>query len=351
MRRSKKKKSKAPITIILTGIILIILIFVYVGYDALYKNNIPSNAKTSESFFIRNEISSSSLIKKLITEKHIKSGLKLKFAAKIKRFDQNIKPGKFELKQGMSNTQILNMFLSGNQSPTKITFNNIRTKEQLAAALGKQLLIDSIDIITLLNDDVTLIKNNLNSLNATSVFIPNTYEVYWTITQEELLHRMIRESDIFWNENRIIKAKSLKLTRPEVIILASIVEEEIMKSSEKPIVAGLYINRLKKGYLLQADPTLKFALQDFAKKRILNVDKKVESPYNTYKYKGLPPGPIRIPDGSTIDAVLNYKKHNYLYMCAKADFSGYHHFSKSLVEHNRYARQYHHSLNKNNIYK
>lgn len=183
------------------------------------------------------------------------------------------------------------------------------------------------------------------------MFIPNTYEFYWTTTPEEFSDRMNMEYEKFWEGERDRKAKKLDLSRSEVVTLASIVDEETLYNDENARVAGLYLNRIEKGIPLQADPTLKFALGDFTLKRILNEDKKIDSPYNTYRNKGLPPGPISIPSVSAIDGVLNYEKHNYYYMCAKADFSGYHAFARNLAQHNRNARAYQSALNKRRIYR
>lgn len=184
-----------------------------------------------------------------------------------------------------------------------------------------------------------------------SIFIPNTYEIYWTTDAVSLFKRMKREYDAFWNEDRMALSKAIGYNPVEVITIASIIEEETLKSSEKPIIAGVYINRLKRGIPMQACPTLKFALNDFTIKRVLYEHMEVESPYNTYKNKGLPPGPVRVPDARSIDAVLNYQKHSYLYFCAKEDFSGEHYFSKTLKQHNAYAQRYHKALNKQKIYK
>jgi UPF0755 protein len=178
-----------------------------------------------------------------------------------------------------------------------------------------------------------------------SVFIPNTYEFYYDIEAEEFFDLMKKQHSKFWNEKRRALADSLQLTIPEIVTLASIVEEENFKETEKGLIAGLYINRLKKGMKLQADPTVKFAIGDFAKKRVLNVDLQIDSPYNTYRYVGLPPGPIRIPATSTIDSVLQYRKHDYIFMCAKEDFSGMHNFAKTDKEHMKNAAKYHKALN------
>ena len=184
-----------------------------------------------------------------------------------------------------------------------------------------------------------------------TLILPNTYEVYWNIMPEQFIARMMKERRKFWNEERLAKAKALNMTPEEVATLASIVDEETNNNAEKPIVAGLYINRLKRNIPLQADPTVKFALGDFARKRILLADLEVESPYNTYKRTGLPPGPIRIATIAGIESVLNYARHNYIYMCAKEDFSGTHNFATTLSEHNANARRYQEALNKLNIKK
>lgn len=189
----------------------------------------------------------------------------------------------------------------------------------------------------------------LNAATAVSLFIPNTYEVYWNISTDGLFQRMYKEYRHFWNEHRTAQAKRLGLTPAEVATVASIIEEESNRQEDYPIIAGLYLNRLKKGMPLQACPTVKYALQDFGLRRILTKHLQVESPYNTYKYAGLPPGPIRIPRAATMDAVLNSKKHNYLYMCASTAFDGTHHFSSTYAEHARYARHYQAELNKRKI--
>jgi UPF0755 protein len=212
-------------------------------------------------------------------------------------------------------------------------------------------MIDSIDIANLLTEKSILQEYNFTKQTLPALFIPNTYQVYWNISAKDFLNRMFKEYKRFWTEERQNKAKAIGLTPIEVSILASIVEEETNNKSEKPMVAGLYINRLKKGMPLQADPTVKFAWQDFTLRRITNKHLTIDSPYNTYKIIGLPPGPIRIPSPEGIDAVLNYSKHNYLYMCAKEDFSGTHNFASTLSEHNRNARKYWDALNKRKIYK
>ncbi|MCT4600903.1 MAG: endolytic transglycosylase MltG [Marinifilaceae bacterium] len=269
---------------------------------------------------------------------------------KIKKI-KTIKTGKYLLKKDMSLNNFLNTIRIGKQTPINLKINNIRTKSDLASKLSKQLLIDSTSIINGLNDKEIALNFNTNTNNIIGLFIPNTYNVYWTISFNSLLRRMQKEYNRFWNNKRINLAKEIGLSRTEVITLASIISEESNKSKEYKTIAGVYINRINKGIPLMADPTLKYALNDFTLKRILNVHKTVDSPYNTYKYKGLPPGPICIPSIKAIDAVLNYEHHKFIYFCAKEDFSGYHVFAKTLRQHNKNARKYQRALNKLRIFK
>jgi UPF0755 protein len=206
-------------------------------------------------------------------------------------------------------------------------------------------------LLFLLNNDDELEIYRLNKENVLTVFIPNTYQFWWNTSADEFMKRMYKEYRKFWDKNRMEKAANMGLTPTEAGILASIVEEENHRTDEQAKIAGVYVNRLKKGMYLQADPTVKFALQDFGRKRLLYADLKVDSPYNTYRHAGLPPGPIRIPDPVCIDKVLNYEKHNYLFMCAKEDFSGYHNFAETAAGHGVNVNKYHHALNVNKIKK
>ena len=230
-----------------------------------------------------------------------------------------------------------------------MVFNNIRTKEQFAGRISNQIETDSLSIINLLNNNSFLEKYELNSQNVMVMFIPNTYELYWNTSAEKLFERMNHEYKKFWNEERTDKAAAVGLTTVEISILASIVQSETNKKDEMARIAGTYINRLNKGMLLQADPTVVYALGDFTIKRLLSKHLEIDSPYNTYKYTGLPPGPITIPDATTIDKVLNYEKHDYLFFCAREDLSGYHAFAKTLAEHSANAKKYQKALDKMNI--
>ena len=272
-----------------------------------------------------------------------------RWLAAYRKYPENMKSGRYAVEPGMNNTTLLNRLRLGQQTPVQIIFNNIRLIGELASRLTDPLMIDEERVLTKLTDEACCESLGFTRTTIPSMFIPNTYQVYWNISAEKLLERMKREYDVFWNENRLRKASDIHLSPVEVSILASIVEEETAMPDEYPVVAGLYINRLYKGMLLQADPTVKFAIGDFSLRRILNSHLAVDSPYNTYLHVGLPPGPIRIPSIKSIDAVLNYSKHNYLYMCAKDDFSGRHNFAVTLSEHNRNAERYRHELNKRGI--
>lgn len=265
------------------------------------------------------------------------------------KYQANIRTGRYAVSPGMSNLQLLNDLRRGHQVATRLTFNNIRFKEDLAERLDEQLMLDKDELLSLLNDSAYCDSLGFTTETITSLFIPNTYEVYWNIPADKLMQRMKREYIAFWTDARLEKAKAIGLTPAEVATLASIVEEETAASDEYPIVAGLYLNRLHRGIPLQADPTVKFAVGDFTLQRILFEHLEVNSPYNTYKHAGLPPGPLRIPTIKGMDSVLNYMKHNYLYMCAKEDFSGRHNFAATLTEHNRNANRYRAELNRRKI--
>lgn len=266
-------------------------------------------------------------------------------------YPQGVKSGRYAIKNGMTVPELIRMLRAGNQTPTRITFNNMRTKEDLAGRVSEQLMIDSLSLLSALNDTTVIAKLGFDTNTVVAMFIPNTYEVYWDTSVENLLGRMQKEYNAFWNESRKAKAEKIGLNPIEVSTLASIVEEEATYADEYAIVAGLYLNRLKRGQRLEADPTVKFALQDFELRRILYVHLEVESPYNTYRNDGLPPGPIRIPSIKGIDATLTPTDHNYIFMCAKDDLSGRHNFATTHAQHMRNARKYQQALNERKIYK
>ena len=264
---------------------------------------------------------------------------------------RNPKAGRYVLEQGMSNNDLVNMFRSGRQTPFKLSFNNQDTLEKLAGRIAEQIAADSTALLLSFKEEHFLSKNNFTTKSILQIFIPNTYEFYWTVSPEKFKQKMFSSYQQFWNPSRKKKKKKLNLTTEEVTILASIVQKETAQNTERPIVAGLYLNRLKRGWPLQADPTVIYCIkekkgQDYVVKRVLTVDLEINSPYNTYIHRGLPPTLIAMPDISSIDGVLNAQKHNYLYMCANVDKLGYHVFAKSLVQHNKNAIKYHNWMNK-----
>lgn len=290
------------------------------------------------------------VIDSLKNNKMLHDELSFSFLAKLLDYQEAVKPGRYLIKKDMGNRDALSMLRAGRQTPVKLTFNNIRLKEELATKLCRQLEADSVEFKNLLNDTAVVKQYGFDTTTIMCMFLPNTYELFWTTSARDLLERMNKEYKTFWTEDRKSKAATINFTPVQVSILASIVEaEQARKSDEKPRVAGLYINRLNQSMPLQADPTLVFGLRNFSLKRILKVHTQLESSYNTYKYTGLPPGPINLPTLASINAVLNYEKHDYLYMCAKEDFSGYHNFAVDFEDHLKNARLYQKALNAANI--
>lgn len=257
--------------------------------------------------------------------------------------------GAFKIKEGESAWSVATHLRRGAPDEVKVTINNIRTKAQLAKLLSTKLMMDSVEMLKALNDQQLCASLEKDTNNVTGLFLADTYQFLWDIEPVKLLESMKSYSDNFWTSDRKAKAEKLNLKPDEVIALAAIVEGETAKADEKGKVARLYLNRLKQNIKLQADPTVKFALGNFALRRIRIADTRVASPWNTYYIDGLPPGPICIPEKSSIDAVLDAPEHNYIYMCAKEDFSGYHNFATSLSEHEANARRYQNALNERNI--
>ena len=281
----------------------------------------------------------------------IKNKRSFNWLVKKKKYPDLIKPGKYVVNKPMSINELIDMLRAGNQTPVRVTFNNIRSMEQLAGRFVRSLEIDSIDFITFFSDASNYGKDGFTKENIISIFIPNTYEFFWNADAKGVYTRMLSEYNKFWNADRVAKAEQKGLSRGDVSIIASIIDDEVVKKEEKPVIAGVYLNRLKIGMPLQACPTIKFALNDFTITRVLNSYLTIESPYNTYKYKGLPPGPIGCASIEGIDATLNAENHDYLFFVAKADFSGYHNFSKTLSQHNRYAAEYQKELNRRRIFR
>lgn len=343
-------RKKNLLAIFLVVFTMMLSSFAFYTYQIIYTPNVLIQDQP-RLFAVPHGMTFKQLQNKLSDERVVNDLVSFSFLAKLKDLDTNLKPGMYQLEPDMTNVQLINLLRSGAQTPVNLTFSNARLLTQLPKILTANLEIDSTDMANLLLADTTATYYGFTQETFISMFIPNTYQVYWTATPKDILDRMKREYDKFWTPERIEKAQQLKMTKAEVSTLASIVQGETNKMDEAPTIAGVYINRLKRGIPLQADPTLVFAIGDFSIRRILNKDKEFDSPYNTYKYRGLPPGPISMPSIPALNAVLNYEDHRYLYFCAKEDFSGYHVFAKTLTEHNVNARKFQRALNKERIYR
>ncbi|MCQ2375623.1 MAG: endolytic transglycosylase MltG [Salinivirgaceae bacterium] len=353
-KHSGKKGRKSTIKVV----VLIALVALVAGSAWLYKRytdfngaNINLQGRQTAYIHIPKNAKFNDVVKLLTDSAFVTNIESFKWVADLKKYPTKVKPGRYKIRNGMSNNQLIDILRSGKQETIRITINKFRSLKSLADLVGSKIEAKPNEIYKLLIDNNFLQQYGLNKETAYALFIPDTYYFEWGTSAEEFLARMNTERNKFWNEQRTSKAQNAQMSPVEVYILASIVEEETNKDSEKPDVAGVYVNRLHRGMPLQADPTVKFALNNFEIKRILNKHLQTNSPYNTYKNKGLPPGPICTPSKTTIDAVLNYNKHKYLYFCAKDDFSGYHTFANTLIEHNKNAEKYRKALNKRKIYK
>lgn len=353
---TKKKENSSKSTgfksirkVLLWLALSLIAVSAYFAYILFAPNISPRNADDTY-LYIHENSSYNDVLNMLEKDAKVFNLSAFRQVSKMLQYGTKIHAGRYAIEPGTSNFRLVRALRSGRQKPLNLTFNNIRTKEQLAGRLGKQLMADSSSIISLLNDTAFLDAHDLNPNTSIALFIPNTYEVFWDLTAEELFERMEKEYCKFWNDERTAKAASIPLTPVEVSTLASIVEEETNSKKERPIVAGLYINRLKTGMPLQADPTVKFAVGDFNLRRILFGHLKSDSPYNTYIHTGLPPGPIRVASPNGIDAVLNFSRHDYIYMCASDKLNGEHEFARTWEEHLVNARRYRKVLEEKKIF-
>ncbi len=328
-------------------IIVSLLLFPAIIFAWLLFGSATTFSSASKYIYVRGgQSASQQVISQFNTGNLIRTSSLFNITASQLKVWQRVKPGRFEIKKGESIFDIVRMFRNNQQSPVKLVINKLRIKEDIAKAIGKNFSTDSLTALLFLNNSDSLIKIGTDTNSLLTTIIPNTYFFNWNTSTKNILLRLKNEEDKFWNENnRIQKAQALGFTPKQVYILASIVEEETNKNGEKGNVASVYINRLNKGMPLAADPSIKFALKDFTLKRVLYNHLTVASPYNTYKNKGLPPGPICTPSIKTIDAVLNAPATDYLFFVAKSDFSGYHHFSNNYAEHQQYAKAYQTALN------
>lgn len=334
--------------LIFTTLLIVGGIIVFNFYTKIYTSNTYSDSE----FYISSKSDFNSVMEKI--SPLLKNKKSFKWVAEKKNYPNTIKAGRYIIKGGMNNNELVNLLRSGKQTPIKLSFNNQETIEKLAGRISEQIEPDSITILKVLKNRQFLKENNFTKETALGMYIPNSYEFYWNTTPEKFRHKMLQAYHTFWNSSRKNLAKKQGLTINQVITLASIVQKETATVSERPRVAGLYLNRYHNKWTLQADPTIIFILkqqlgQDAIIKRVLLKDLKINSAYNTYRNIGIPPGPISMPDISSIDAVLKPEKHDYFYMCANIEDIGKHAFAKSLSQHNRNAAKYQQWLNKQGV--
>lgn len=341
---------KWKIVLAALSIIIAIAILVFVQFYAkAYKGNVKDFGNQRVYLYLKERSTIEDVFSQLSDIGALNDLESFKWMAEFMEYDHRIIPGKYRIIKGESNYHFIKRLRGGSQDGVNVTFINQRTISDLAHQVCSKIDVDSVEFVTLLRNEAFLDSLGFKPQNIISMFIPNTYQFMWATNARKFIVRMKREYKTFWNESRLAKASRIGLSPDEVATLASIVDEETNKIDEKPIVAGLYINRIKRGIPLQADPTIKFALGDFGRKRILTVDLGVNSLYNTYKNLGLPPGPIRMPSVEGIDAVLNYSEHKFIFMCAKEDLSGYHNFATSLHQHNINAQKYQRAIHQMGI--
>ena len=322
--------------------------FIYF-YGKVFKPNLHLKGTKSGYVYIKTTDTFDDVVNQLIEKELLDNTASFIWMAEFLDYPGSIKSGRFKVADRMSNKDLVSLLKSGRQEPIRLTIQGLRTKEQLAGKVGRILEADSASLIRILTESDTLKNYGLTESTALSLFIPDTYEFFWDTPADQFISKIGKAYRNFWNADRKARAAQIQLSPARVSILASIVQQESNKPDEWPVIAGVYMNRLSRGMKLQADPTVKFAVGDFALRRIRGNHLLVESPYNTYKYEGLPPGPIYMASKRCMDAVLNFQKHNYLYFCARADNSGYHSFAVNFEQHLQNARQYQRNLNKRGI--
>ena len=339
----KKFNSRAYLYIAAFGMILIIALTVYYAMTSV------SNSDTVEYIYIDEDDTQDSVIAKIQPYANPIGMAGLKTIIRHSDYGKNIRTGRYAIEPSDGAITVFRRLKNGRQTSMSIVVPEVRTMDRLAGVLSHKLMLDSATIAEALTSEETCKHMGYDTCTIAAMFVPNTYDVYWNMSIEDLLERMKKEHDRFWKGDREAKAAKMQLTPVEVATIASIIDEETSNNAEKPMIAGMYLNRLKAGMPLRADPTIKFALKQFELKRIYNKLLTTDSPYNTYQHQGLPPGPIKIASIKGIDAVLNYVDHNYLYMCAKEDFSGTHNFAHTYQEHLKNAAKYTKALNARGI--
>ena len=321
----------------------------FYGYQVLFASNFQVE-KEDRYLTIPPGENFKELLARLKEAQIVHDPLSFAFLSQFLKYQDNIKPGRYLIRKNMNNLDAVRMLRAGNQAPVRVTFNNIRTREDFCQKIAEYLSFPADSLCVLLQDSSYLAPMGFDTLQVLSLFIPDTYEFYWNTSPQNFVKKMYKQYNRFWNEERVARADSMGLLPQQIAVLASIVQAETNIAQEKPRIAGLYLNRLRKNMHLEADPTLVFAHQDFSLKRVLNRHKEIDSPFNTYKYPGLPPGPINMPSRQSLEAVLNYEEHEYLFFCAKEDLSGYHNFAETYAEHLKNARLFHAALDKRGIF-
>ncbi len=336
-------KKKITAIVLSAGALVVAGICLWVGLRYLTDNRMPNFSK-EYVLYVYPDMPASTVLDSLVSwAGTVREGSLMRCVRK-ENLDDRIRPGRYEIEPSMTSIYVVRMLCNGWQSPQKLTLSGtIRSKGRLAASIDRQMMVDSVTVDSLLNSNEFLRQFGFDSTNVFAMFLPDTYYMYWTASPQEIFSRFKSEYDTFWTDERQAKADSLGLSRMEVSILASIVSGETLKSFEYPVIAAVYLNRLRIGMKLQADPTVAYCF-GYRLNRILKVHTRVDSPYNTYKYAGLPPAPINVPPKACIDAVLNPDRHNYLYFCASPDFNGTHRFAETYSEHLRNARAFQRAL-------
>lgn len=355
--RLKKTKGKPKKRSVTSLVFLVVFLALsgggYVGYrlNQVYQPMVKLASGSYFDFFVYPNSTAEEVLRNLNKSGIILNETALAWVANKKGYTGKVKAGKYLIYDNWNANQLINLLRSGNQNPVKLVLNSVRTTEDLAGKLGAKFVSDSIEFLHALNSTQVAEKFGFSKSTFPTMFLPNTYEMYWNYSVDQVMGRLAKEYKKFWTDERKAKANQIGLGQSEVSILASIVKAETSRRDEAPKIAGVYMNRLNKGMVLQADPTLIFAIGDFNIRRVLNIHKKIDSPYNTYKYKGLPPGPINLPELHYIDAVLDYERHKYYYFCASEDFSGYSNFATTYQQHLTNARRYQKALSRRGIYK
>jgi UPF0755 protein len=349
---TEKKASSGTFKKFIIALVLLVVISLGITCVVYYLRYFGPNVSDKEQYlYIHTGETFDDVYKTIRDEGIVKDTTTFHWSAVNMKYTGRVKAGKYRLHEGMSNRKFINMLASGAQESVTVSFHNLRLKEQFAGFVSKKIEPDSIAILNLLDSAAFVKQYGFTTDDVYTMFMPNSYQMYWNTSPEKFFKRMYANYEKFWTPERKQRAAEINLSPVQVSILASIVDAEALHDDEMPTIAGLYLNRLKKGMKLESDPTVIFALNDFTIHRVLNKDLKVNSPYNTYMYAGLPPGPVMMPSINAVNSVLDYKASDYIYMCAKADFSGYHAFATNVADHLVNAHKFQQALNERHIEK